>query len=127
MAAAQTNEVDRYVVGFSNEVREILEQLRVTILEAAPDAEECVSYKMPAYKYHGMLVCFAAYKNHIGFYPMPSGIEKFKKELSVYKGAKGSVQFPLDKPLPWKLIAKIVAFRAKENRAKAAAKTPKKK
>ena len=77
-------------------------------MKAAPDAEEVISYQMPAYKYYGMLVYFAAYENHIGFYPTASGIETFKKELSIFKGAKGSVQFPLDKPLPFRLITQIV-------------------
>lgn len=124
---AKTNDIDNYITGFPEDVQKILEQLRSTIMKAAPNAEEVISYKMPAYKYHGMLVYFAAYNNHIGFYPTPSGIEAFKQELSVFKGAKGSVQFPLDKPLPIKLIAKIVAFRVKENLEKAEIKTNKKK
>lgn len=93
----------------------MLEELRQAIKLAAPAAEEVISYQMPAFKYHGVLVYFAAYKHHIGVYPTSSGIAAFKKELSVYKGAKGSVQFPLDKPLPLALIKKIVKFRVKEN------------
>ena len=113
--------VDAYIAGFPKDAQTLLEQLRTAIMKAAPDAEEVISYQMPAYKYFGMLVYFAGYKNHIGFYPGAAGIETFKKELSIYKGAKGSVQFPLDKPLPIQLIAKIVAFRGKENLKRAAA------
>lgn len=109
------NDIDKYVTGFPADTQKLLQQLRSTITKAAPDAEEVISYQMPAYKYHGMLVYFAAYENHIGFYPTPSGIEKFEKELSAFKRAKGSVQFPIDKPLPLQLISKIVAFRVKEN------------
>lgn len=113
------NDIDQYIDGFPESTRQLLEQVRDTIKKAAPGAEEVISYKMPAYKYHGMLVYFAGYKNHIGFYPTGSGIEKFKKELSGYKGAKGSVQFPIDKPLPLNTISKIVAFRVQENLARA--------
>ena len=113
------NEVDRYIENFPAEVQERLEKLRTIIREVAPGAEEGFSYQMPGYKYQGPLVYFAGYKNHIGFYPTPSAIEAFKKELSVYKGAKGSVQFPLDKPLPAELIRKIVKFKMKENEEKA--------
>ena len=96
-----------------------MEQIRNTIKQAAPEAEEAIKYAMPTYVLNGNLVHFAAFKNHIGFYPVPSGIEAFKQELSVYKGAKGSVQFPLDKPMPLDLISKIVKFRVKENFVKA--------
>ena len=119
--------IDEYIYLFPEETRKKLEQLRMTIRKAAPDAEEMISYQMPAYKCQGMLVYFAGYKNHIGFYPTASGIAAFKEELSVYKSAKGAVQFPIDKPLPLKLIAEIVAFRVKENAAKAAMKAKKKK
>jgi uncharacterized protein YdhG (YjbR/CyaY superfamily) len=94
-----------------------LEKLRSTILKAAPEAEETISYKMPAFKYYGMLVYFAAYKNHIGFYATPTGHKEFEKELAPYKQGKGSVQFPLNQPLPFSLVAKIVKFRAQENLA----------
>jgi len=124
---AKINDIDKYIAGFPKDTQKLLEQLRATIMKAAPKAEEVISYQMPAYKYHGMLVYFAAYENHIGFYPTPSGIEYFKKELSVFKNAKGSVQFPLDKPLPIQLITKIVAFRVKENLEKAEMKMKKKK
>jgi uncharacterized protein YdhG (YjbR/CyaY superfamily) len=97
------------------EVQILLEQMRQTIKKAAPKAEEVISYNMPAFKYHGILVYFAAYKNHIGFYATPTGHSEFKEELSIYKQGKGPVQFPLTKPLPLDLIAKIVKFRVKEN------------
>jgi uncharacterized protein YdhG (YjbR/CyaY superfamily) len=118
--------IDEYIAGFPKDVQAILERIRRTIRKAAPDAEETISYQMPAFTLNGHLVYFAAHKNHIGFYPMPTGIEKFKKELSVYEGAKGSVKFPLDKPMPLDLISKIVMFRVKENLAKAKAKAKKK-
>lgn len=119
--------VDEYIAGFPAGTQRLLVQLRASVRKAAPDAEETISYRMPAYKYHGILLYFAAYRNHIGFYPMPSAIEAFKKELSGYKGAKGSVQFPLDKPLPLQLISRIVAFRMKRNLEKEAEKTKKEK
>jgi len=112
---AGINDIDKYIAGFPPGTQKLLEQLRATIIKAAPAAEEVISYQMPAYKYHGMLVFFAAYKNHIGFYPTASGIETFKKELSIYKGSKGAVQFPLDKPLPVQLITKMVKFRVATN------------
>ena len=114
--------VGEYLEAFPVSAQHKLEQVRQAIKKAAPKAEEVISYQMPAYKYHGMLVYFAGWKNHIGFYPTSTGTNIFKKELSVYKGAKGSVQFPLDKPMPLVLISKIVKFRVKENEAKAAAK-----
>lgn len=107
--------IDTYITKQEASVQPILEKLRSAIKEIVPDAEEVISYNMPAFKYHGMLVYFAAYKNHIGFYSLPSGHDAFKKELSSYKQGKGSVQFPLDKPLPLALIKKMVKFRAKEN------------
>jgi uncharacterized protein YdhG (YjbR/CyaY superfamily) len=116
--------VDAYIKQFPATVQTSLQQLRKTIKAAAPKAEEVISYAMPAYKYNGMLVYFAGYKNHIGFYGTPSGHEAFEKELSVYKRGKGSVQFPVDEPLPLSLITKIVKFRVKKNEEKAAAKKP---
>jgi uncharacterized protein YdhG (YjbR/CyaY superfamily) len=92
-----------------------LNELRQTIREAAPQAEETISYQMPTFRLNGNLVHFAAFKNHIGFYPTPTGIEAFQKELSSYKGAKGSVQFPIDQPLPLSLIRRIVEYRVREN------------
>ena len=119
-------DVDEYISGFPKDVQEKLEKLRATIQEAAPEAEEKISYQMPTYALKGNLVHFAAYKKHIGFYPTPSGIEKFKEKLSAYKGAKGSVQFPIDEPIPYDLVREIVAFRVKENLEKAQAKRRKK-
>jgi len=107
--------IDDYIAGFPKDVQVILEELRATIRKAAPEAEETINYQIPTFTLNGNLVHFAAYKNHIGFYPTPSGIAAFKKELSAYEGAKGSVQFPIDKPLPLRLITKIVKFRVKEN------------
>ena len=116
------NSIDEYIGTFPQEIQILLEQVRTTIKQAAPEAEEAIKYAMPTFVLNGNLVHFAAFKNHIGFYPVPSGIEAFKKELSVYKGAKGSVQFPLDKPMPLKLISEIVKFRVNENQLKAKAK-----
>ena len=118
--------IDEYIAGFPNNVQEILEKIRMTIRTAAPDAEERISYQIPTFTLKGNLVHFAAFKNHIGFYPTSSGIEKFKNELSGYEGAKGTVRFPLDKPIPFDLIGKIVKFRVKENLERAAAKGKKK-
>ena len=112
---SSTNEIDQYINSFAAEVQIILEQIRTAIRHAAPEAEETIKYAIPTYVLHGNLVHFAGHKNHIGFYPAPSGIEAFKTELSVYKVAKGSVQFPLNKPLPLDLITRIVKFRVKEN------------
>lgn len=118
--------VDIYIAGFPAETRKFLGQIRETILKAAPGAEEIISYQMPAYKLDGILVYFAGYKNHIGFYPTNSGIENFKKELADYKSSKGAVQFPLDRPMPLDLIRQIVLFRVAENEEKAKAKIKKK-
>ena len=107
--------IDEYIAGFPEDIKKILEELRATIKKAAPEAEETIKYRMPTFTLKGNLVHFAAFKNHIGFYPAPTGIDSFKKELSAFKGAKGSVQFPLDKPLPLSLITRIVKFRVKEN------------
>ena len=115
-------DIDEYIARFPDDVRETLEQIRMTIRKAAPDAQETISYQIPTFTLYGNLVHFAAFKKHIGFYPAASGIEKFKNELSVYDGAKGSVQFPLDKPIPFSLISRIVKFRVNENLKKAEAK-----
>jgi uncharacterized protein YdhG (YjbR/CyaY superfamily) len=111
--------VDEYILKFPPEIAEILIKLRKVIKESAPLAEERISYQMPAFVLHGNLVYFAAFKNHIGFYPTSSGIDAFKHELSEYKGGKGSVQFPIGKPMPYELISKIVKFRVAENMQKA--------
>jgi len=114
--------IDEYVAGFPCDVQDILKQLRTTIKKAAPDSEEAIKYRIPTFVLNGNLVHFAAFKNHIGFYPTPSGIEQFKDELAQYKSAKGSVQFPINRPMPLSLVEKIVKFRVKEARAKSAAK-----
>jgi uncharacterized protein YdhG (YjbR/CyaY superfamily) len=114
--------IDEYIAGFPPDVQAILQKIRDTIRKAAPDAQEAIKYRMPTFVLNGNLVHFAAFKQHIGFYPVPSGIEKFKAELARYEQGKGSVQFPLDKPIPYGLIGRIVKFRVQENRQKAAAK-----
>ncbi len=115
MQNVKAGTIDQYIAAFPGEVQRLLQQMRETIRKAAPSAEETISYAIPTFKLNGNLVHFAAFKNHIGFYPGPSGIEAFKKELSAYEGAKGSVQFPLDEPLPLALVTKVVKFRVKEN------------
>lgn len=106
---------EEYFAQFPEEIQAILQKIRAVISEAAPDATEKISYQMPTFYLNGNLVHFAAFKTHIGFYPVPSGIDKFKEELSQYKGGKGSVQFPLDKPIPYDLIRRITIFRVEEN------------
>jgi len=107
--------IDGYIIEFPTEVQQRLQRLRQVILEAAPDAEETIRYQMPTFRLAGKnLVHFTAFQHHIGFYPIPSGVSAFKKELSPYKQGKGSVQFPLDEPVPYELVKKIVAFRVKE-------------
>lgn len=108
--------IDEYITSFPSGIQVILEKLRQTIHEAAPEAREAISYGMPTFKFNGNLVHFAAFEHHIGFYPTPSGTASFQKELAPYKSGKGSVQFPLDKPVPFGLVKKIVKFRVKENR-----------
>jgi uncharacterized protein YdhG (YjbR/CyaY superfamily) len=115
MNSTEFDKVDIYIAGFPEETQKQLKQLRATIRKAAPEAEEVISYRMPAYKLQRILVYFAGHKNHIGFYPGVSGISAFKEELSEYKGARGSVQFPIGKPLPLRLISQIVKFRVIEN------------
>lgn len=119
--------IDEYIANFPPEVQEKLETIRATIRKAAPKAEEAISYMIPTFKLHGNLVHFAAYKNHIGFYPGAGGIAAFQEELAGYETSKGTVQFPLDKRLPLTLITKIVKFRVQQNLDKAAAKAAKKK
>lgn len=114
----QFKTIDEYISLFPEEVQRILNELRQTIKDAAPEAEETINYQIPTFALHGNLVHFAAFENHIGFYPTPSGMEAFKKELSGYKGAKGSVQFPIREPLPLPLIRRIVEYRVKENVAR---------
>jgi uncharacterized protein YdhG (YjbR/CyaY superfamily) len=119
------NTIDEYIAAFPADIQAILQKIRGIVHETAPEAEEKISYQMPAFTLDGNLVYFAAFQHHIGFYPTPSGTEAFQKELAPYKHAKGSIQFPLDQPIPYDLIRQIVAFRAKENREKVAAKKKK--
>ena len=111
----QFKTIDEYISMFPDDVRTILNQVRQTIRDAAPEAQETINYQMPTFTLNGNLVHFAGFKNHIGFYPTPTGIEAFKDELSAYKGAKGSVQFPLDQPMPLSLIRRMVEYRVREN------------
>jgi len=126
MKEISVHNVDVYIAGFPPEVQEQLILLRLAIQTSAPEAEEVISYQMPAYKLHGMLVYFAAYAKHIGFYPGSSGIENFRKELANFKTSKGTVQFPVGQALPISLISEIVKFRAFENIEKAQSKQKKK-
>jgi uncharacterized protein YdhG (YjbR/CyaY superfamily) len=118
--------IDEYISPFPPEVQEILQTLRKVIKESAPEAKEKISYQMPTFALRGNLVHFAAYKNHIGFYPGASGIAAFEQKLSEYKSSKGTVQFPIDKPLPYELISEMVKFRVTENKKKAESKVKKK-
>ncbi len=110
--------IDEYIAGFPEHIQAVLEEMRQTIREAAPDAEEAISYQIPTFKLNGNLVHFAAFKKHIGFYPAPAGIEAFSEELSAYESAKGSVKFPLDQPMPLDLVRRVVEYRVKQNTAK---------
>jgi uncharacterized protein YdhG (YjbR/CyaY superfamily) len=107
--------IDEYIALYPKETQVLLNKIRATIHKAAPKAEEAMKYGIPTFVLNVNLVHFGGFKKHIGFYPAPSGIKKFQKELSKYEGAKGSVKFPIDKPLPLTLITKIVKFRVKEN------------
>jgi len=113
--------IDEYIAGFPHDVQQILGKIRKTIKTAAPEAEEAIKYQMPTFTLRGNLVHFAAFKKHIGLYPTPTATEKFRQELSVYEGGKGSVRFPLGKPIPYSLISRIVKFRVKENLERAEA------
>ncbi|TDL88778.1 hypothetical protein E2R55_16555 [Vibrio vulnificus] len=119
--------IDEYIIQFPEEVQEKLRTLRKVIKDAAPDAEEKISYQMPTFVLYGNLVHFAAYKKHIGFYPTPSAISAFEAALSEYKCSKGAVQFPLNKPIPYELITDMVIFRVEQNKKKAEGKLKKKK
>lgn len=114
----EVKSIDEYVSAFPEEIQVILTNIRKVIREAAPEAAEKISYQMPTFYLKGNLVHFAAFKSHIGFYPTPSGIEAFQEELSRYKGAKGSVQFPLKEPIPYDLIRRITEYRVRENQEK---------
>jgi uncharacterized protein YdhG (YjbR/CyaY superfamily) len=113
--------IDEYIAGFPADIQARLKKIRLTIRRAAPAAEEAIKYQIPTFMLNGNLVHFAAFKNHIGFYPAPRGIVEFKQQLAPYRAAKGSVRFPLDEPVPYDLIAKIVKFRVRDNLAKTAA------
>ena len=116
--------IDEYIKTFPKDIQIILEEMRQTIKENAPEAIETISYQMPTFKLNGKnLVHFAAFKEHVGFYPTPSGIESFEKELAPYRTGKGTLQFPLDKPIPFELVKKVVIFRVKENLKKKRQKT----
>lgn len=115
--------IDEYIAGFPAETQEVLEKIRATIRKAAPAAEETMSYKMPTFSLKGKyLIYFAAYKKHIGLYPAPIGNKEFKEEMAPYESGKGTLKFPLDQPIPFNLIRKIVRFRVKENMGRAVAK-----
>ena len=116
-------DIDQYIARFPEEIQEILQKIRMTIRKAAPQAEETISYQIPTFNLHAhYLIYFAAYKKHISLYPAPIGVPEFEEEISPYVSGKGTLQFPLNKPIPYKLITKIVRFRAKENLARAQAK-----
>ncbi|WP_374173485.1 iron chaperone [Flavobacterium tructae] len=115
METKKPENIDEYIGSFPNNVQEVLERIRMTVQNAAPYAKEKISYSMPAFEQNGIVVYFAAFKNHIGLYALPSGHDAFKEELSKYKSGKGSVQFPLNQPIPYDLITEIVKFRVKEN------------
>jgi uncharacterized protein YdhG (YjbR/CyaY superfamily) len=119
--------IDQYISTFPAHVQQILENIRSTIKAAAPDAEEKISYQMPTFAQEGNVIHFAAFTNHIGIYPAPSGIEEFKEDLSIYQGAKGSIRIPIDSPMPLELISRIVKFRVTENIKKSELKSSKKK
>ena len=120
-------DIDSYIASFPADVQQLLQDIRATIAKAAPKATEDIKYAMPTFVHHGNLVHFAGYAHHIGFYPAPSGIENFEEELKKYKTSKGAIQFPLDKPIPRKLVTAIVKFRLQENERKAAEKAMAKK
>jgi uncharacterized protein YdhG (YjbR/CyaY superfamily) len=122
MKTSSAKNIDEYIAGFPRDVQEALQRIRAIIRDAAPDAEEAIKYQIPTFVLHGNLVHFAAFQNHIGFYPTPSAIAAFSGELTGYESAKGSVQFPLNKLVPFALIKKMVEFRVKESRAKMATK-----
>lgn len=119
MITNKPKDINEYIATFPENVQKLLEQIRSIIQKTAPEATEAISYAMPTFKLNGILVHFAAFQNHIGFYALPSGNEAFQKELSTYKTGKGSIQFPINEPLPEALITKIVKFRVQENLEKA--------
>jgi uncharacterized protein YdhG (YjbR/CyaY superfamily) len=122
---AKPENIDEYIAAFSPEVQAILERIRQTIKDAAPDAQETISYSMPAFALHGIVIYFAAFKKHIGLYPPVTGDARLEKAIAPYAGEKGNLRFPLDQPIPYGLIERIVKFRVKQNVAKAAEKSNK--
>jgi len=127
MESNKVTSIDAYIANCPKDIQKKLKDLRATIRAAAPDATEIISYQIPTFYLKGNLVHFAAYKNHIGFYPTPSGVQAFIKETAKYASTKGTIQFPLDKPLPLELVSKIVKFRVKENLKRAESKSKKRK
>ena len=113
--------IDEYIAAFPAEIQAVLQAVRQVIRETAPEAKEAMAYGIPTFKLNGNLVHFGGFKKHIGFYPAPSGIEEFKEELAAYPGSKGAIQFPLDRPIPFDLIRRVVRFRMQENLSKAQA------
>jgi uncharacterized protein YdhG (YjbR/CyaY superfamily) len=122
MEATKFKTVDQYLSAFPSSTKVLLKKMRETIKEAAPQAEELISYNMPAFRWNGVLVWYAANKQHIGFYPTPSAIKAFAQELNQYKTSKGAIQFPIDEPIPTGLVKKIVRLRIKQNLEKAKSK-----
>jgi uncharacterized protein YdhG (YjbR/CyaY superfamily) len=120
-AVSAPRNIDEYIGMFPPEVQVILETIRSTVKRAAPEAEETISYRMPAFRLQGILVYFAAFKNHIGLYPPVKGDAQLEKAIAVYAGEKGNLKFPLDQPIPYELIGRIVKLRVKQNRSKAQA------
>jgi len=121
---ARPKNIDEYIMAFPEDSQKYLRQIRETVKKAAPEAEEVISYGMPSFRLNGRLLYFAAFKKHIGFYPMATGVNAFKSMLTGYKWAKGSIQFPLDKPIPHELISNIVKFRVEENLQRVKSKKP---
>ena len=127
MQSKTAKDIDEYIAGFPKDIQKTLNKIRSTIKKAAPKAEEAISYQIPTFRLNGNLIHFAAYKNHIGLYPAPRAVEKFKKELERYGNSKATIKFPLDEPVPYDLITKIVEFRVKQNAEKPKTRSPAKK
>lgn len=125
MKGTVPKDINEYIAGFSEPVQQLLQEIRAAIQKAAPDAQEAISYQMPTFKLNGNLVHFAAYKNHIGFYPAPTGITQFETELSDYQTTKGAIRFALDQPLPLELVSRIVKYRVKAHTSKVSPKNRK--
>jgi uncharacterized protein YdhG (YjbR/CyaY superfamily) len=119
---AEPKDIDEYIASFPSDVQDILKKIRATVREAAPEAKETIKYKMPTFTLNGNLVHFAAFKNHIGFYPAPTGVAELKDEIAPYEGAKSALRFPLDQPIPYDLIRKVVKLRVEKALTKSSAK-----